>query len=47
MSTAVCWWKIRESDDPAIGIGYTNGYQWLCAECYRQFIEGNALGIIS
>jgi hypothetical protein len=43
----VCWWKIRISDDPEIGIGYTNGNQWLCAECYRQFVAGNALGINS
>jgi hypothetical protein len=43
----VCWWKIRESDNPEIGVGYTNGNQWLCAECYAQFIEGNLLEIRS
>ncbi|MGB0281826.1 MAG: hypothetical protein ACPGAE_06585 [Neptuniibacter sp.] len=43
----VCWWKIRESDNPEIGVGYTNGNQWLCTECYSQFIEGNVLGISS
>jgi hypothetical protein len=43
----VCWWKIRESNNPEIGIGYTNGNQWLCSECYGQFIEVNVLGISS
>ncbi|MCI5142677.1 MAG: hypothetical protein D3909_13340 [Candidatus Electrothrix sp. ATG1] len=43
----VCWWKIRESDNPEVGVGYTNANQWLCVECYRQFVEGNVLEISS
>lgn len=43
----ICWWSIHESENPEIGIGFTNGDQWVCAECYKQFIEGNALGVSS
>jgi hypothetical protein len=35
---AVCRWELFESDDdPAHGTGYTNGREWLCAECYEKF----------
>lgn len=35
----ICRWELFESaDDPAHGIGYTNGKDWLCSECYERFI---------
>jgi Clp amino terminal domain, pathogenicity island component len=33
---AVCAWELFESDDDH-GVGYTNGQQWVCLECYDQF----------
>jgi hypothetical protein len=36
---AICTWELFESkDDPEHGIGYTNGREWLCTECYEKFI---------
>lgn len=32
----VCRWELFESDDEH-GLGYTNGHDWLCAECYERF----------
>ena len=26
-----------ESDDPEHGMGYTNGHDWFCMECYERF----------
>jgi hypothetical protein len=34
----ICWWDLYESEDPEHGIGYTNGDNWLCSECYSKFI---------
>ncbi len=35
---AVCRWELFEStEDPAHGVGYTNGRDWLCTECYEKF----------
>jgi hypothetical protein len=37
---AVCRWELFESkDDPEHGVGYTNGRDWLCTECYEKFWE--------
>ena len=33
---AICAWELFESDDHH-GVGYTNGQQWLCLECYDRF----------
>lgn len=36
----VCRWELFESiDDPSHGIGYTNGRDWLCTECYEKFLS--------
>jgi len=35
---AVCAWELFESDDHH-GVGYTNGQQWVCLECYEKFWE--------
>ena len=35
---AVCHWELFEStDDLTHGTGYTNGRDWLCAECFEKF----------
>jgi hypothetical protein len=33
---AICAWELFESDDHH-GVGYTNGQQWVCLECYDRF----------
>jgi hypothetical protein len=36
----ICRWELFEAkDDPAHGIGYTNGRDWLCTECHEKFFE--------
>lgn len=38
---AICCWELFESDDkPEHGIAYTNGRDWVCAECYEKFLSG-------
>lgn len=37
----ICAWELFESDDPSHGTGFTNGYTWVCEECYHRFIEGD------
>jgi hypothetical protein len=38
---AICRWELFESDtQPEHGIAYTNGHNWVCTECYEQFLEG-------
>ena len=32
----VCHWELFQSEDEH-GHGYTNGHDWLCAECYERF----------
>jgi hypothetical protein len=38
---AVCRWKLSESNDADRGVGYTNGRDWLCIECYDKFFSGS------
>jgi hypothetical protein len=34
----ICRWELFESkNDPEHSIGYTNGRDWLCTECYDKF----------
>jgi len=36
----ICRWELFESaSDPEHGIGYSNGKDWLCSECYDKFLE--------
>jgi ClpA/ClpB-like protein len=38
----ICRWELFESqneDTVSHGIGYTNGRDWLCTECYTKFLE--------
>ncbi len=38
----ICRWELFESQNEADaehGIGYTNGHDWLCTECYTKFWE--------
>jgi hypothetical protein len=38
----ICRWELFASpDSPAHGVGYTNGRDWLCAECYEKFFAQN------
>ena len=38
---AVCRWELFESkDDATHGMGYTNGRDWICVECYEKFFQG-------
>jgi hypothetical protein len=34
----ICEWELRESEDPLRGLGYSNGRDWLCSECYEKFV---------
>lgn len=34
---AICRWELFESDDTVHGLGYTNGRDWVCLECYDKF----------
>jgi len=34
----VCRWELFEADDEH-GVGYSNGRDWLCVECYERFWE--------
>ena len=38
---AVCRWELFDSKDhPKHCVGYTNGRDWLCCECYERFFSG-------
>jgi hypothetical protein len=37
---AVCRWKLSESTTEDRGMGYTNGRDWICTECYDRFFSG-------
>lgn len=36
----VCTWELFECSDPEHSVGYTNGRDWLCSECYEKFVRG-------
>jgi hypothetical protein len=37
----ICRWELfRSEDDPEHGVGYTNGRDWMCTECYEKFWKG-------
>ena len=35
----ICWWTLSEGGDEENSVGYTDGQQWICSECYHLFIE--------
>jgi hypothetical protein len=35
---AICRWELYESEEAAHKIGYSNGRDWLCTECYEKFL---------
>jgi hypothetical protein len=37
----ICFWELFESEDPAHGVGFTNGRDWICEECYAKFIAND------
>ena len=36
---SLCHWELNADGGPAHADGYTNGREWLCAECYEKFLE--------
>jgi hypothetical protein len=38
----ICSWRFKQGDDPETSVGYTNGRDWLCSECYERFIHAPA-----
>jgi hypothetical protein len=44
---AICWWTLHDSGSDEERIGYTDERgDWVCAECYQQFLatKSNATG---
>ncbi len=39
---AICWWRLHHSDAPEHGVGYTNGQEWLCVECFERLVVKNS-----
>jgi hypothetical protein len=35
----ICWWELFETGSEEHSIGYTDGYRWVCSECFHKFIE--------
>ena len=35
----IYWWSLYDSPDEEGSTGYTNGYNWICTECYVKFVE--------
>lgn len=35
----ICWWRLCEEEGEQHSVGYTDGRDWICSECYHQFIE--------
>jgi len=35
----ICGWELCESADEEQSVGYVDGADWICSECYHQFIE--------
>jgi hypothetical protein len=39
---AICWWKLHDSGSDEDCIGFTDERgDWICTECYQQFIAPN------
>lgn len=36
----ICWRMLYSADDPEQSVGYTNGQEWLCENCYAVVIAG-------
>jgi hypothetical protein len=35
----ICGWELFETEgDPDLGVGYTNGLDWMCSECHQKFL---------
>jgi len=35
----VCRWTLTTSEDVSHNVGYTNGRDWVCVECYEKFVS--------
>lgn len=38
----ICRWELNATGDPEHAIGYTNGRDWICQECYTHFFRDPA-----
>lgn len=36
---SICKWELRADAGEEHSIGYTNGRQWLCTDCYERFFK--------
>lgn len=41
---AICGWELSPEGGPERTEAFTNGRQWLCAECYHRFVAKNSAG---
>jgi hypothetical protein len=41
---AICGWELSAEGGPERSEAFTNGRQWLCAECYHRFVAKNSAG---
>ena len=41
---AICGWELSAEGGPEHTEAFTNGRQWLCAECYHRFVEKRSAG---
>jgi len=41
---AICGWELSAEEGPERSEAFTNGRQWLCAECYYRFIVKKSAG---
>ncbi len=39
----ICRWELHTSDDPEHSVGYTNGRDWVCSECFSKLLENPGL----
>jgi hypothetical protein len=38
-SCAICRWRLDDSPELEHSVGYTNGRDWVCSECYEKFLK--------
>jgi hypothetical protein len=42
---AICGWELNAEGGPEGSEAFTNGRQWLCAECYQRFVAKKISGV--
>jgi hypothetical protein len=38
---SLCHWELSKDGGPEHAVGYSNGREWLCTECYAKFLEAS------